>query len=109
MSLSPSARWVRWRECCGPADSCSYFYQGPLTETWTFSAAPAQVWDRYQPFTITYARRILAGWLSAVLGAGLVIEAIAEPCADEETAATHPQVADTRIAPYFLIVRARKP
>jgi hypothetical protein len=31
------------------------------------------------------------------------------PCADEETAATHSQVADTRIAPYFLIVRARKP
>ncbi len=85
-----------------------YFYQGPLTETWTFSAAPAQVRDRYQPFTITYARRTLAGWLTAVLGAGLVIEAIAEPCADEETAATHPQVADTRIAPYFLIVRARK-
>lgn len=65
--------------------------------------------DRYQPFTITYARWTLAGWLSAVLGAGLVIEAIAEPCADEQTAATHPQVADTRIAPYFLIVRARKP
>jgi hypothetical protein len=86
-----------------------YFYQGPLTETWTFSAAPAEVRDRYQPLTITYARRTLAGWLSAVLGAGLVIEAIAEPRADEETAATHPQVADTRIAPYFLIMRARKP
>ena len=86
-----------------------YFYEGPLTETWTFSAAPAEVRDRYQPFTITYARRTLAGWLSAVLGAGLVIEAIAEPRADEETAATHPQVADTRIGPYFLIVRARKP
>ena len=86
-----------------------YFYEGPLTETWTFSAAPTEVRDRYQPFTITYARRTLAGWLSAVLGVGLVIEAIAEPCADEETAATHPQVADTRIVPYFLIVRARKP
>ena len=45
----------------------------------------------------------------AVLDVGLVIEAIAEPCADEETVAAHPQVADTRIAPYFLIVRARKP
>jgi hypothetical protein len=65
--------------------------------------------DKYPPFTITYARRTLAGWLNAVLGAGRVIEAIAEPCADEETAAAHPQVADTRIAPYFLIVRARKP
>jgi ubiquinone/menaquinone biosynthesis C-methylase UbiE len=86
-----------------------YFYEGPRTETWTFGAAPAEMRDRYQPFTITYARRTVAGWLGAVLGAGLDIEAIAEPCADEETAATHPQVADTRLAPYFLIVRARKP
>jgi hypothetical protein len=86
-----------------------YFYQGPLTETWSFRTAPAQVRDRYQPFTITYARRTLTGWLSAVLAAGLVIEAIAEPHADERTAAAHPEVADTRIAPYFLVVRARKP
>jgi hypothetical protein len=85
-----------------------YFYQGPLTETWSFSAAPAQLRGKHQPFTITYARRTLAGWLSAVLAAGLIIEAIAEPHADEQTAAAHPEVADTRIAPYFLIVRARK-
>jgi SAM-dependent methyltransferase len=85
-----------------------YFYQGPLTETWSFSAAPAHLRDKHQPFTITYARRTLAGWLSAVLAAGLIIEAIAEPHADEQTAAAHPEVADTRIAPYFLIVRARK-
>jgi ubiquinone/menaquinone biosynthesis C-methylase UbiE len=86
-----------------------YFYQGPLTETWSFSALPAHVRDRHQPFTITYARRTLTGWLSAVLAADLIIEAVAEPHADEQTAATHPEVADTRIAPYCLIVRARKP
>jgi len=44
-----------------------------------------------------------------VLDAGLTVEAIAEPCADERTAADHPEVADTRIVPYFLLVRARKP
>ncbi len=86
-----------------------YFYEGPLTDTWSFSAAPAEVRDQYRPFTITYARRTLAGWLNAVLAAGLVIEAIAEPCANEETAAANPDVADTRIAPFFLIIRARKP
>jgi len=85
-----------------------YFYQGPLTERWTFSAAPVAMRERHQPFTITYARRTLTGWLSAVLAVGLNIEAIAEPHASEETAAAHPEVADTRIAPYFLIVRARK-
>ena len=47
--------------------------------------------------------------MNAVFGAGLSIEAIAEPHADEHTARDHPEVADTRIVPYFLTVRARKP
>jgi hypothetical protein len=49
------------------------------------------------------------GWLDAVLAAGLVIEAVREPHADEDTAAAHPEVADTRIVPYFLHIRARRP
>jgi len=107
---APIGRWVDDESGARQARAVGdYFYQGLLTETWAFNNAPAQLRDRYEPFTITYARRTLAGWLSAVLGGGLAIEAIAEPCADEETAAAHPQVADTRIAPYFLIVRARKP
>ena len=36
---------------------------------------------------------------------GLVIEEVAEPCATEAVAAEHPEVADTRIVPYFLLVR----
>ena len=48
-------------------------------------------------------------WLDAVLGAGQCVEAVAEPRADEQTATDHPEVADTRIVPYFLQVRARKP
>jgi 2-polyprenyl-3-methyl-5-hydroxy-6-metoxy-1,4-benzoquinol methylase len=85
-----------------------YFYEGPLTETWTFGAAPPQARDQHPPFTITYARRTLSSWLNAVIAAELVVEAIAEPCADEATATAHPEVADTRIAPYFLLIRARK-
>jgi ubiquinone/menaquinone biosynthesis C-methylase UbiE len=107
---TPAGRWVRDESGVRLSRVVSdYFYEGPLTETWTFGAAPAEVRHRYQPFTITYVRRTMAGWLRAVLDVGLVIEAIAEPRADEETADTHPEVADSRIAPYFLIVRARKP
>jgi SAM-dependent methyltransferase len=84
-----------------------YFYEGPLEETWIFSAAPAELRRNRRPFNIVYARRTLAGWLNAVIRAGLMIEAVAEPCADEETATRHPEVADTRVAPYFLLVRAR--
>jgi hypothetical protein len=85
-----------------------YFYEGLLTERWIFGAAPPEVRDRHVPFTITYARRTLSGWINAILDAGLDLEAIAEPHADEQTARAHPEVADTRIAPYFLILRARK-
>jgi SAM-dependent methyltransferase len=134
---APIGRWVADESGVREARAIGdYFYQGPLTETWSFSragagakrgggesragagakrgggesrAAAPQLRDRYPPFTITYARRTFTGWLTAVLAAGLVIEAIGEPCADEQTAAAHPEVADTRIAPYFLVVRARKP
>jgi hypothetical protein len=86
-----------------------YFHEGPLTERWTFSAAPVGVRERHDPFTITYARRTLTSWIRAVLAAGLTVEAIDEPHADDDTVLNHPEVADTRIAPYFLILRARKP
>jgi SAM-dependent methyltransferase len=106
---TPIRRWVDDESGVRQAlTTGDYFYEGPLTETWTFGAAPEEVRDGVAPFTITYARRTLTGWLNAVLGAGLTVEAIAEPHADEETAAGHPEVADTRIAPYFLLLRARK-
>jgi hypothetical protein len=47
-------------------------------------------------------------WLNAVVRCGLTIERVVEPVASEELAVSHPEVADTRIVPYFLIVRARR-
>ena len=86
-----------------------YFYEGPLTEQWMFSSASAHLSEPHEPFTITYSRRTLTSWIRAVLSAGLTIEAIDEPHAKADTAHEHPEVADTRVAPYFLILRARKP
>jgi SAM-dependent methyltransferase len=107
---SPDGRWLADDQGRRSARAVrEYFYHGPVTESWTFGAALAAGRGLHRPFTITYARRTLAGWLNAVLAAGMVIEAVAEPCADERTAAAHPEVADTRIVPYFLLIRARKP
>jgi SAM-dependent methyltransferase len=107
---TPTRGWVDdesgAREALAVGD---YFHEGPVTETWIFGSAPAEVRRELRPFTITYARRTLSGWLNAVADAGLAIEAVAEPHADEEMAAAHPEVADTRIVPFFLLVRARKP
>jgi hypothetical protein len=96
----------------GKAEALSvgdYFYEGPQTEQWIFATAPPEVQARHQPFTITYARLTLSGWITAVLRAGLSLEAVDEPRADEETARAHPEVANSRIVPFFLVVRARKP
>jgi SAM-dependent methyltransferase len=86
-----------------------YFHEGPIEETWTFGAAPAEIRAVVRPFEVTYSRRTLSGWLNAVLATGLSISAIAEPHATEATAVAHPEVADTRIVPYFLVVQARLP
>jgi SAM-dependent methyltransferase len=107
---TPIRRWVD--DAVGQRDALAigdYFYEGPLTERWTFGTAPKELSDGFEPFMITSVRRTLTGWVNAVSAAGLSIEAVAEPHADEDTARRHPAVADTRIAPYFLIVRARKP
>lgn len=109
VATTPVRRWLP--DDSGTPEALAigdYFYEGPLDETWIFSTAPADLRDRHRPFTVTYARRTLAGWLNAVLAAGLRIEAVTEPFADVDTAAAHPEVADTRVAPFFLILRARK-
>lgn len=85
----------------------NYFDEGPVTETWTFGSASTEMRARHDPFTITWTRRTLASWLNMVADAGLTIERVAEPVASAEVAGLHPEVADTRIAPYFLIIRAR--
>ena len=108
-TATPVRRWVE--DDAGEREALAiggYFYEGPLTETWTFGGAPEELRRRHRPFTITYARRTLSGWFKALLAAGLTVEAVDEPRADEETARTHPEVADTRAVPYFLLVRARK-
>ncbi len=78
-------------------------------ERWLFSAIPAEERAGLTPFSIPRFHRTLTSWVSMIVGAGLAIEAFGEPMASSETALTEPVVADTRIAPIFLHVRARKP
>jgi SAM-dependent methyltransferase len=108
-TTTPVRRWVTDEEGRRRALAVGdYFSQGVLTESWTFGEAPAELRERHPPFMVSSARRTLSGWLNAVIAAGFVIEAVAEPYADPVTAAAHPEVADTAIVPYFLIVRARR-
>lgn len=107
-SSTPEREWIRASDGSKQLLATGgYFDEGPITETWSFGSAPHDLLEQYEPFTITWSRRTLSSWLNLVLDAGLTIERIAEPVASPEIADRHPEVADTRITPYFLIVRAR--
>ena len=61
------------------------------------------------PFRIPRFHRTLGAWVDLIRGAGLVIERFAEPSAGADLARAEPVVADTRVVPIFLIVRATRP
>ncbi len=85
-----------------------YFDEGEMVDRWSFGAAPDEMRERHEPFTITWSRRTVSSWINLVIASGFTIDHVAEPCADVRTAAAHPEVADTRIVPYCLIIRARR-
>jgi SAM-dependent methyltransferase len=78
-------------------------------DRWWFSTVPRDERERVAPFRTPRFDRTLSEWVEMICRAGLVIEQFAEPCASPELAAAEPVVADTRVAPLFLHIRARKP
>jgi ubiquinone/menaquinone biosynthesis C-methylase UbiE len=81
----------------------------PYLDVWMFSTVPEEVRAHVEPFRIPVFHRTLSSWVELICRAGLVIEQFGEPCASPEVAAANPAVADTRVAPLFLHIRARKP
>jgi ubiquinone/menaquinone biosynthesis C-methylase UbiE len=77
-------------------------------ERWLFSTIPAEKRAGLTPFAVPRFHRTLTTRVAMIVEAGLTIEAFGEPMASEEVAAAEPIVADTRVAPIFLHVRARK-
>ena len=101
--------------CCGP-DGHAYAIEfraaenpDGAIETWRFSGVAPELRDAHPPFQVPRFDRSLAWWINAIGATDLRLEAAEEPVADPDTAARVPTVADTRIAPLFLILRARKP
>ena len=96
-------RRTRAIEVAGYFDST----QGQV-ETWWFQTLPREEREKVTPFRIPRFHRTLSNWVEMIVEAGLVIEAFGEPCATPEVAAAEPVVEDTRVAPLFLHIRARK-
>lgn len=78
-------------------------------DRWLFSAAPHEAKAGLKPFEVPVFHRTLAEWLNGLIQAGFVLEHVAEPRADEDTARKVPAVDDTQVVAYFLHVRCRKP
>ncbi len=76
-------------------------------EHWRFETAPADEKAKSPPFQTPRFHRTLSQWVDALLQAGFSIERLVEPCASPELAMAQPVVADTRVVPQALIVRAR--
>jgi hypothetical protein len=76
---------------------------------WIFSNLPPRERKGAKPFRSPMFHRTLSSWVSLICHAPLVIEEFGEPTASAEEAAQEPVVADTRVAPLFLHIRARKP
>lgn len=77
------------------------------TDTETSSRASPELRSRHAPFTVTSMRLTVADWLTMVADAGLRVEHVVQPRASEAVAPRHPDVADTRIVPFLLIICAR--
>jgi hypothetical protein len=74
-----------------------------------FSTLPQEERDRVASFRTPRFHRTLSGWVEIICSAGLVIEEFGEPSASAELAKAVPVVEDTRVAPLFLHIRARRP
>ncbi len=76
-------------------------------DEWIFTGVPSDMRAAARPFRVPRFFRTLSAYINTLVDAGFTIERLVEPHADEEVAATQPDVADTRIIPYFLIIVAR--
>ncbi len=84
-----------------------YFNEtGGRVERWLFSGVSDEERAGLEPFSVPRFHRTLSSWVAMLVGAGLSIQAFGEPMASEEVACAEPIVADTRVAPIFLHVRA---
>ncbi len=96
---TPLWEWVRDENGNRLGVICGqYFNQKPgRTVEWIFGSAPAGL----RQFRIPVFDRTLSEWVNTLIDTGFQIERIAEPHADDKTAAECPSVADTRLVAYF--------
>lgn len=77
-------------------------------DEWFWGAAPPDERAAGRRFRVPRFFRTLSEYLNPLFEAGLRVDRIAEPHASEAAVGECPDVADTRVVPYFIILQARK-
>ena len=77
-------------------------------EEWIFGAAPKEITENMNKFKIPRFTRTLSEWLNLLIEKGFILERFSEPYVEDEILEKHPEEYDSRIIPYFLIIRCRK-
>ncbi|MFX0002346.1 MAG: class I SAM-dependent methyltransferase [Candidatus Hodarchaeota archaeon] len=78
-------------------------------EEWIFGAAPKDMTEKMRKFRIPRFNRTLSEWLNFLIKTGFILEEFCEPYVDDETLERFPEEYHSRIIPFFLIIRCRKP
>jgi SAM-dependent methyltransferase len=81
---------------------------GSDVDEWFFGGAPRDVRQTARPFRIPRFFRPISEYFNTLTAAGFCVEKLVEPHASEADVAKCPNIADTRIIPYFLIFRCTK-
>jgi SAM-dependent methyltransferase len=77
-------------------------------DSWMFGTAPAEITKDLPMFRIPRFTRTLSSWLNLLIDSGFRLERFAEPRLDDEQLRQYPNMYDTQIIAYFLILRCRK-
>ena len=77
-------------------------------QSWTFGAAPDDIKARHAKFIIPRFHLPISNWVNSVIAAGFELKALQEPRPTAAEAEVCSDLADNRIVPLFLHVRARK-
>jgi len=77
-------------------------------DEWIFGAAPKEMTEKMRKFRIPRFKHTLSEWLNLLIKTGFILEEFCEPYASDEVLKEYPEEYDSRIIPFFLIIRCRK-
>jgi ubiquinone/menaquinone biosynthesis C-methylase UbiE len=81
--------------------------EGDLEE-WIFSAAPSDLTKDMRKFKVPRFHRTLSSWLNMLINNGFILKEFREPYANDDLVQKYPNLRDTQIVGYFLIIKCKK-